>query len=80
MLCPLLQKTGNALLILRAEKSASAIAKGILEKHTIFKFMYILLSLLDYSEIHKILSLPFQRLKFSCVQMSHMLTHCNILN
>lgn len=80
MLCLLLQMNGNALLILQAEKSASAVAKGLLEKHTIFKFIYILLSLLDYAEIHKSLSLPFQRLNFSCAQLSHMLTHCNVLN
>lgn len=79
MLCLLLQMTGNALLILQAEKSASAVAKSLLKKHTIFKLIYITIYIY-YSEIYKSLSLPFQRLNFSCVQLSHMLTHCNVFN
>jgi hypothetical protein len=56
----------------QSRKSASAVAKSLLQKLTIFILIYILHSLLDYSEICNSLSLPFLRLNFSCAQLSHM--------
>jgi hypothetical protein len=56
----------------QSTESASAVAKSLLQKLTIFIIIYALHSLLDYSKICKTLSLPFQRLNFPCVQLSHM--------